>query len=97
MPIKRMDGSTIEKEDGTMTRFVHTQGPRGPIDAIKVIQYVLPPSYIEFNLDVLKSGQGDAVKERDLNILFQYGMKHGYGGERGNGEGRYIFTLERTE
>lgn len=97
LPIKRLDGSTIEKEDGSMTRFVHTQGPRGPIDAIKYIQYVLPPSYIEFNLDVLKSSVGDVVKEKDLNTLFQYGMKHGYGGERGNGEGRYMFTLERTE
>jgi len=37
------------------------------------------------------------VAEDDLYYLFEYGGTHGYGGERGDGEGRYEFTIERLE
>ena len=37
------------------------------------------------------------VAEDDLRYLFEYGGTHGYGGERGDGEGRYEFILERIE
>lgn len=38
-----------------------------------------------------------SVPEDDLHILFEYGGTHGYAGERGDGEGRYEYTLERID
>ena len=46
-----------------------------------------------FTLKVL----GRSVSETDLHHLFEYGGVHGYAGERGDGEGRYNYTIERVD
>jgi hypothetical protein len=40
---------------------------------------------------------GNSVSPGDLEKLFVYGGVHGYGGERGDGEGRYVATLTPLE
>lgn len=37
------------------------------------------------------------VAEDDLHYIFEYGGTHGYAGERGDGEGRYEYTLEKID
>lgn len=37
------------------------------------------------------------IAEDDLRVLFEYGGTHGYAGERGDGEGRYTYELERLD
>lgn len=38
-----------------------------------------------------------SVAAEDLGILMTYGGVHGYAGERGDGEGRYTFTIEEIK
>jgi hypothetical protein len=38
-----------------------------------------------------------SVSGEDLAVVFQYGGVHGYGGERGDGEGKYTFTLDELK
>jgi len=90
LPILRPDGSPVTEPDGTpRDKPIHVKGPRGTMNAIKRFEYVEPPSVLEFTLNVL----GRSVSETDLHHLFEYGGTHGYGGERGDGEGRYEYEL----
>lgn len=90
LPVMRPDGKPVRESDGFVDKAVHVRGPRGePLNALKRVEYVDPPSAIEFTLKVL----GKSVTEDDLRILFEYGGVHGYAGERSDGEGRYDFTL----
>jgi hypothetical protein len=94
LPIRRPDGSAIMGPDGTRDKAIHVRGPRGePLNALKRFEYIASPSYLEFTLKVL----GRSVSETDLHHLFTYGGTHGYGGERGDGEGRYTYTLDKIE
>jgi hypothetical protein len=94
VPILRPDGSAVTKADGFMDKAVHVRGPRGePLNALKRIEYVDPPSMMEFTVKVL----GKSVTESDLHTLMEYGGTHGYAGERSDGEGRYSFTIEPTD
>jgi hypothetical protein len=68
---------------------VHFNTPQGPRSSIKVFQYINEPR-IDFTLKVL----GKSIKQQDLETLFSYGGVHGYAGERGDGEGKYQFTIE---
>lgn len=63
-------------------------------NSLKTIEYV-NNAQLNFRLKVL----GGKVSEKDLNTIFTYGGTHGYGGERGDGEGRYVhqLTKEKTE
>lgn len=94
LPVLRHDGSSITGPDGAHDKPIHVRGPRGePLTALKRFEYIEPPSMMEFTLKVL----GRSVSETDLHHLFQYGGTHGYAGERGDGEGRYGYSLTRID
>lgn len=92
LPILRDDGTPVREADGAYDKPIHIKGPRGVQNALKRFEYVEPPSMMEFTIKVL----GRSVSETDLHHLFSYGGVHGYAGERGDGEGRYVYTLERV-
>lgn len=88
LPILASDGTPVKDVDGIKDKAVHTwQG-----NALKSIEWIMTPR-IDFKLKVL----GGAVKEDDIRTVFSYGGVHGYGGERGDGEGRYEFELNPIE
>lgn len=94
LPIRRPDGTPITKHDGEFDKAVHVYIPgHGQMSALKRFEYIEPPSLLQFTIKVL----GRSVSETDLHHLFMYGGTHGYAGERGDGEGRYEYTLERGE
>lgn len=85
IPVLRPDGEKIVEHDGEQDKAIHVRGPRGElINALKRFQWI-QPARIDFKLLVL----GNSVSLTDLEHLFHYGGVHGYGGERGDGEGRY--------
>lgn len=93
VPILRPDGSPIVKPDGEADKAIHVRGPRGETqNAIKRYEWV-EPARLDFRLKVL----GDSVRREDLEKLMQYGGVHGYAGERGDGEGKYIHTLTEED
>jgi len=85
------DGNYIVKHDDSYEQPVHVWTPQGPRNALKVIQFVEHP-ILKFHLKFLNEKKGE-VTEDILNTIFEYGGIHGYGGERGLGEGRYEFEL----
>jgi len=91
VPVLR-GGIPIEKADGSMDKGVRVWGPGGPRSILKCFEWVDRPTMI-FTIKIL----GDSVKQADLETIFMYGGVHGYGGERGDGEGRYEFNVERIE
>ena len=94
LPCRRPGGSPITTPDGARDKAIHVRGPRGePLSALKRFEYIAPPSILEFTLKVL----GRSVSEIDLHHLFTYGGTHGYAGERSDGEGRYVYTIERVD
>lgn len=91
LPIRRSDGEPVTESDGFMDKAVHVRGPRGePLNALKRIEFIDPPSQLTFTLKVL----GKSITESDLQTLMEYGGTHGYAGERSDGEGRYEYELE---
>ena len=93
IPILRPDGKLILNADGTHDKAVHARGVRGePINALKCFEFV-NPARLDFTLKVL----GKSASTSDLEHLFQYGGVHGYAGERGDGEGKYLFELEEID
>jgi len=93
IPILRPNGDPVVSADGTLDKPVHVRGPRGePLNALKTFEYV-EPARMDFTLQVL----GKSVSRDDLEKLFEYGGTHGYGGERGDGQGRYTFRVEAAE
>jgi hypothetical protein len=94
LPLRRPDGAFIAEHDGAQDKMVHGRGPHGePLNALKRIQFVEPPTVLTFTLKVL----GRSVSEVDLHHLFEYGGVHGYAGERSDGEGRYEYAIERID
>lgn len=93
IPILRPGGELIADADGAFDKPVHVRGPQGMMSALKRFEFVEPPSILEFTLKVL----GKSVSETDLHHVFTYGGVHGYAGERGDGEGRYSYTIERID
>lgn len=92
VPIQRLDGAFIAEADGAFDKAVHVRGPRGePLNALKRFEYVEPPAVMEFTLKVL----GRSVSEVDLHHVMTYGGVHGYAGERGDGEGRYTYSINK--
>jgi hypothetical protein len=101
VPILRPDGSPVLKHDGERDKAIHVSGPRGRMNALKRFEWV-EPARMDFVLQVLAAGGGagktrPAVSEKDLRTVMEYGGCHGYAGERGDGEGKYVFTLELIE
>lgn len=94
VPILRPDGTSVTQSDGFRDKAVHVRGPRGePLNALKRIEYVEPPSMMEFTVKVL----GESVAESDLRTIMDYGGVHGYAGERSDGEGRYAYSIQRLD
>lgn len=91
LPILRPNGEAIMDADGAYDKPIHTRGPQGVQNALKRFEYIAPPAVLEFTIKVL----GKSVSETDLHHVFTYGGVHGYAGERGDGEGRYEYTIEK--
>lgn len=91
-PILRPDGEVIYEADSKYDKPVHVNGPRGPQNGLKTIEFVYPAS-----LSFVVKIYNEMVPMRDLEKLFMYGGTHGYGGERSDGEGRYEFSIEQIE
>ena len=83
--LKRNDSEYIFEVDGEFDQPIHVITGLGPRSALKTIRFLTKPN-IEFTLKILED------KEVDIKIIekiFEYGSIHGFGGERGMGEGRY--------
>jgi hypothetical protein len=98
IPILNQDtGKQMVEVSGQRDKPVHAWTPRGTISAIKVFEFVENARF-EFVVQMLQTASGkDVVGRKDLEDLFEYGGVHGYGGERGDGEGRYLATLTPLE
>lgn len=95
--LHQADGTPASGPDGEFDKAVHVRTPQGNRSAIKTIHFV-NDARLEFTLCILTSkGNKPSVSHEDLEVLFQYGGVHGYAGERGDGEGRYLYTLESFE
>ena len=96
LPILTQDGLPVITPNGTFDKAVHVKTAQGARSAIKTIEYVVN-ARLEFTLMILQAkGNKPSVSESDLHILFQYGGVHGYGGERGDGEGQYTYTIQQV-
>lgn len=93
LPWLRPDGTRVTASDRVHDKAIHVKGPRGTFNALKRFEVIDPPVCLEFTLCVL----GRSVSASDLHHVFEYGGVHGYGGERGDGEGRYVFSLDQVE
>lgn len=90
LPLLRNQEPILEA-DGIHEKAVRFRTPDGrQLSALKAFEYVNEPT-IKIRLKVL----GSSPNETDLTTIFLYGGTHGYGGERGDGEGRYGFTLTK--
>ena len=108
VPILRPDGTPVTKHDGEQDKPVHVRGPRGMQNALKRFEWI-SPARLDFTLLVLsalgtrpgKKGEPavpiPAISEKDLGTVMTYGGVHGYAGERGDGEGKYTFTLTKED
>jgi len=85
------DGQPVKESDGSFVQTVHVMTPQGPRTGLKTIHYVERPS-LQFVLQLLEDSE---VKPETITRIFEYGSVHGYGGERGMGEGRYSYQLEK--
>lgn len=93
IPLYKQDGTRVLDADGSRDKAIHVRGIRGEsINALKNFQYIID-AQMKFTLRVL----GESIKEEDLCILMEYGGVHGYAGERGDGAGRYAYTLTKRE
>jgi hypothetical protein len=91
--IRKADGEPFTAVDGQKEKAIRFRLPTGQqMSAIKVFEFVRQAN-VEFNLKVL----GNSVSREDLETVFTYGGVHGYAGERGDGEGRYTFSIEEKE
>ncbi len=102
--ILHKDGKPFTEPTGTYDKPIHIITRQGPRSAIKTIEFV-DEAFLQFQLYVLttptrivegKEVPGKPIiNEADLETIFQYGSVHGYGPERGDGEGKYICTLTK--
>lgn len=86
--LHQSDGTPFTEPTDSREKGVHTW--RG--NALKRFEFVMG-ARLEFTLKVL----GGNVKREDLETVFTYGGVHGYAGERGDGEGKYIFEITDLE
>lgn len=83
----------ISQATGVREKAVHFRSRIGEqLSAIKCFEYIWQPR-LNFTLKVL----GKSANHKDLEELFLYGGVHGYGGERGDGEGRYHAEVNEKE
>jgi len=86
----KRNGKDISQSDGTFDQPVHVMTPLGPRNALKTIQYV-EKAIVTFHLKLLEDKE---ITPEIVQQIFEYGKIHGFGGERGMGEGRYEFEIE---
>ena len=84
------DGKPVKESDGAFEQPVHVMTMQGPRNALKVINFIENVE-MTFTLGILHDKEITIDRIREV---FEYGSIHGYGGERGMGEGRYGFTIE---
>ena len=84
------DEQSVFKEDGEFDQPVHVMTALGPRNALKTIRFLTQPS-LEFMMRLMEDRE---VTKEVVEQIFRYGSIHGYGGERGMGEGRYKFEIE---
>lgn len=87
--IRRADSKAVKEPDGEFTQSVHTMTRTGPINALKRIYYVDRP-VVEAEIKLLANPE---ITVEHLKSIFEYGSVHGYGGERGMGEGQYQYEI----
>jgi hypothetical protein len=83
------NGSQCKEPDNQFGQAIQVMTRQGPRSALKRIKYIWQPT-VEFTL-LLRPD-----KEVTLEVvkkIFDYGSVHGFGGERGMGEGRYEFMV----
>jgi hypothetical protein len=91
--VRTTSGELCPKADGSYDKAIHVMTAMGPRTALKTLEYLEGVS-IRFPLVVLTPPNGKlVVSEADLKTLFLYGGTHGYGPERGDGQGRYVATI----
>lgn len=92
-PILRPDGTPVVTHDGERDKAIHTW--RGA--ALKRFEWI-EPWRLDFTLQVLTPAPDKPVVHlKDLHRLMDYGGVHGYAGERGDGSGKYTFTIEEVQ
>ncbi len=87
------NGKQAVTADGDFQQPVHVMTALGPRNALKIIRYI-EAAHFSFTMKILEDSMtneaGKKVKTIDVVLsIFEYGRIHGYGGERGMGEGRY--------
>ena len=108
VPILRPDGSPVTEPDRTVEKGIRVQTPRGPRSALKKFD-AIEPWAMEFTLHILQIQGSKPVRNpetkqmeqrtipsvsiKDLSTVMAYGSTHGYAGERGDGAGKYTFTI----
>ena len=94
--LSQVDGQQIKEPHGVYNKTIRVRTPQGERSAFKNMEYA-ENVLLRFQLLVLTQPSGKLViSEKDLGEIFEYGGVHGYGGERGDGEGRYSFTITRA-
>jgi hypothetical protein len=86
------EGEILDSPDEEFERPVHVMTAQGPRSALKRIWFVSPPSELSFTVKLLND-KGE-ITEDVIRQVFDYGGVHGYGGERGMGEGKYEWVME---
>ena len=84
--LNQNDGKAFVEPSGIREKAIHLWNG----SALKAMEFVIG-ARMEIDLKVL----GANIHQEDLETVLQYGGVHGYGGERGDGEGKYEFTLEK--
>lgn len=87
------NGKKVEKSDGQFDKAVHVMGPRGPVNCLKTIQYIEEPT-LSYTVKVMALGGRKVIEPKHIEQVLEYGSMKGYGGERGDGEGRYEYTVK---
>jgi hypothetical protein len=95
--LSQLDGEPIKEPSGVYSKTIRVRTPQGERSAFKNMEYV-ENAVLRFQLQVLTQPSGKLViSEADLGSILEYGGVHGYGGERGDGEGRYTFSITKAE
>jgi hypothetical protein len=97
LPLLDAKGDPIQQPNGTYQKTIRVRTPQGERSAFKNMEYANDAT-LKYQLMVMTQPSGRTViSETDLNSIFEYGGVHGYGGERGDGEGRYVATITKVE
>lgn len=83
----------ITDPTGQYDKPIHAVTPRGVISALKTLEFIENARVIVPVLVLTPASGKPVVSMADLQSLFEYGGVHGYGGERSDGEGRYLVRI----